>query len=667
MAITIKQTELIPVRRDGQIVSTQVVYGGSGGGAGGAGTTYLAGTNICIGGDSSINVCGTVASASNALALCGCVPSCFLGATACAYDSARLNNCVPADITSNLTSGQVLYYDGTTIRSCTVTSGGGSLDALSDVVIATPATNQILQYNGSTWCNTNTTNITTNVSSGQLLCYNGTTITGVTASTLSVKNSTCLNGQLASYYSVASHTHNCYDGTFCATTLSGGTLCARTCICSGGDINIPLGCYIKLNTNAAMRQTSNLMQFGWIGQGHYFQTGIADPFLGLYKSSALVLGVTTDGNTYIPSTKCFFVGQTTGAEKLDVSGNIKASGCIITPVIKITNGAAAGCVLSSAADGTASWTTPTGGVTTLDGLSDVVISGTPATNQVIQYNGSTWCNTAVCDASTNVTFCNICATGALNMGGSYINCTGNFELRGTGTADSTAVRVFATGGNLYLQNGSGDTTIFRSKTGGQIMCITNAGNLTVANNLLANCLKLNGASTPYITASASATQIYYDLNLYNTLKFTGTDLSTIGSGIINGSGVTLQHNGSAALATLTNGACIYGCGFATDFIGSSDRRLKTDINPINNALGIVDKMQGNYFKFNAENTCNVGFIAQDVLEILPEVVALTDGYYGIKYDKITAVLVEAVKELKKCNSDLQKQIFALEDRFINNV
>ncbi len=36
--------------------------------------------------------------------------------------------------------------------------------------------------------------------------------------------------------------------------------------------------------------------------------------------------------------------------------------CIITPVIKVTTGAAVGCVLTSGADGTATWETPSGGI-----------------------------------------------------------------------------------------------------------------------------------------------------------------------------------------------------------------------------------------------------------------------------------------------------------------
>jgi hypothetical protein len=74
---------------------------------------------------------------------------------------------------------------------------------------------------------------------------------------------------------------------------------------------------------------------------------------------------------------------------------------------------------------------------------------------------------------------------------------------------------------------------------------------------------------------------------------------------------------------------------------------------------------------NHEN--HVGLIAQDVVKVLPEVVTLgtpddkdtqfgiTDGRMGIKYEKITAVLIEAIKEQQKHIEKQQKQINCLFD------
>jgi hypothetical protein len=88
----------------------------------------------------------------------------------------------------------------------------------------------------------------------------------------------------------------------------------------------------------------------------------------------------------------------------------------------------------------------------------------------------------------------------------------------------------------------------------------------------------------------------------------------------------------------------------------SDRRLKNDITPLTSALEKLTRLQGVTFTWNREaypekffpEGRQIGFIAQDVEKIIPEVV-LTDaqGFKSITYDKLTAVLVEAVKEMKQ--------------------
>jgi hypothetical protein len=88
----------------------------------------------------------------------------------------------------------------------------------------------------------------------------------------------------------------------------------------------------------------------------------------------------------------------------------------------------------------------------------------------------------------------------------------------------------------------------------------------------------------------------------------------------------------------------------------SDRRFKQGIKPITSSLEKITKLQGVTFTWNQKeypqrfftDAPQIGLIAQDVESIIPEVV-LTDeeGYKSITYDKLTAVLIEAIKELKQ--------------------
>ena len=64
-------------------------------------------------------------------------------------------------------------------------------------------------------------------------------------------------------------------------------------------------------------------------------------------------------------------------------------------------------------------------------------------------------------------------------------------------------------------------------------------------------------------------------------------------------------------------------------------------------------MQG--VSFNDTNgRPSIGLIAQDVLKVLPEVVIKGDEYYTLSYANIVAILIEAIKELKKEIDELKK-------------
>ena len=84
--------------------------------------------------------------------------------------------------------------------------------------------------------------------------------------------------------------------------------------------------------------------------------------------------------------------------------------------------------------------------------------------------------------------------------------------------------------------------------------------------------------------------------------------------------------------------------------GPSDRTLKENVAPIENALDKVLALQGVSFDWkNQSRQRDIGLIAQDVEPIVPEVMQWYDEekkLLAIDYPKLTALLIEAVKELK---------------------
>jgi hypothetical protein len=102
--------------------------------------------------------------------------------------------------------------------------------------------------------------------------------------------------------------------------------------------------------------------------------------------------------------------------------------------------------------------------------------------------------------------------------------------------------------------------------------------------------------------------------------------------------------------------------FAGDVTAFSDARLKTDVQVIDNAIEKVKQIRGVTFKRNDEIDHNVGrkhtgVIAQEVLNVLPEVVSMSDtGMYNVAYGNMVGLLVEAIKEQQKEIDELKKQV-----------
>jgi len=79
---------------------------------------------------------------------------------------------------------------------------------------------------------------------------------------------------------------------------------------------------------------------------------------------------------------------------------------------------------------------------------------------------------------------------------------------------------------------------------------------------------------------------------------------------------------------------------------SSALKYKENILPLHDSLENLKKVQGVSFVRKGEQTRQLGFIADEIYEIFPELVNLVDGEVdSVYYQRVTAVLVEAVKEL----------------------
>ncbi|MBQ4820678.1 tail fiber domain-containing protein [Aquimarina sp. MMG016] len=91
----------------------------------------------------------------------------------------------------------------------------------------------------------------------------------------------------------------------------------------------------------------------------------------------------------------------------------------------------------------------------------------------------------------------------------------------------------------------------------------------------------------------------------------------------------------------------------------SDRRWKKDFKVIQNALEKIQAINGYYYKWKdkPDTSTQVGVIAQEIEVVLPEVVATDDnGYKSVDYSKLTALLIEGMKEQETRIQALETQV-----------
>jgi len=86
-------------------------------------------------------------------------------------------------------------------------------------------------------------------------------------------------------------------------------------------------------------------------------------------------------------------------------------------------------------------------------------------------------------------------------------------------------------------------------------------------------------------------------------------------------------------------------------MSSSDKRIKNNITSIDNALDKIEKLSGVFYYYNSNSNFNnhrqMGLIAQEVKEVIPEVVYEDEkGYLNIAYGNLMGVVIEAIKELR---------------------
>ena len=182
-----------------------------------------------------------------------------------------------------------------------------------------------------------------------------------------------------------------------------------------------------------------------------------------------------------------------------------------------------------------------------------------------------------------------------------------------------------------------------------------------------------GVTTGYTTSGNNYQVQSSGTDIYVNVPWTDTQNTKSDLGLDTGDDVTfgsVRVDDATASTSKTTGALIVdgGVGIGGDInaggdvvaYASSDERLKDNIQLLPDALSKVEAIRGVEFDWNEKQNLHsghdVGVIAQDIEAVLPELVETRDnGFKAVKYEKLTAVLIEAVKELSARVKELENK------------
>ena len=237
---------------------------------------------------------------------------------------------------------------------------------------------------------------------------------------------------------------------------------------------------------------------------------------------------------------------------------------------------------------------------------------------------------------------------------------------GSGTVNSgTAGKVayYATAGTAVSETGTLKWDDGNNSLGVGVAAPTNAnyklavnGGIDIGNDTTAVLrigAHLAGSGYPQAVIQMGANATRFDFEKYGG----GVQFTVSSSGdckVSNSLGVGMDASGTSGRIDASNDIVAFS---------TSDIRWKTNIKPIENPIEKIKQISGNTFewiedsKFHGNTGKDVGVIAQEIEAILPEIVTTRDtGMKAVKYEKLVALLIEAVKEQQKQIDELNAKL-----------
>lgn len=211
---------------------------------------------------------------------------------------------------------------------------------------------------------------------------------------------------------------------------------------------------------------------------------------------------------------------------------------------------------------------------------------------------------------------------------------------GIGTTPGEAFVGVVTSGNLWYNSNLGRMFIYYQDVDSAQWVDASPSNVGVITSLINVSFAPGSAVSPSMYFIGDQQTGFFSPGAGQfTFVSTGSSVLNINASGINVTGIITST--SISTGNINSSGVIT----ATDFDSLSDVRYKENINTVESALSKVDQLRGVKFDWKESGLPSYGVIAQELEEILPELVHGHDPK-TVNYNGIIGVLIEAIKELK---------------------
>ncbi len=358
------------------------------------------------------------------------------------------------------------------------------------------------------------------------------------------------------------------------------------------------------------------------------------------RLSGTYTGVNISGNAGTATT--LQTARTIGGVSFNGSANINLPG-VNTAGNQNTTGSAATLTTGRtlAITGDLAWTSPS-----FNGSANVTAAGTLATvnANVGSFGSATQVATFTVDAKGRTT-----AAGNVTIALPWSAITSGkpTTISGYGITDLMSSILAADGSGSGLDADLLDGAESSSSATNSTVALRDGSGYLWAN-------RFNLDATGYFTLSSGNPTINFDTNDYVVYDRTGNSFSWVVA--------------TASVASIASTGSFSCTGDITAY--SSDARLKTNVQPIANALDKIESISGYTFDWDRELVDSLGFtpyqyenehgfLAQEIQKIVPDAVRsahFNSEYYTVKYERVVPLAIQGIKELKKLYDDTKSEL-----------